>query len=356
MSNENINYPYEAPFSFSNWLGGWIKKIIQIARTHARLMIMVAMVGGLLGLTYSILKPVRYQSEVTFLVEESKGIGGGMLSSLGGSLGVDIAGLTGSGNTVLSGDNVLELLKSNTFMATCLKTPYANDSNYSLADKYADVYGYRKKWKGDSKIGREIFFGKVDKDIRLQDSLLKILIKRVEEKELGVVKPDKKLGFFKVSINTKDELLSLLIVERIIKISTDFYVNAKIGRLKTNVNRLEVRTDSISKILNRRTYSATEDARMLLNINPADINAPVYSEISQRDKMVLTAIYEELMKNLEVSKASLIQETPTIQIVDSPVFPLERDEIKWYAGLLMGIIYSMIIFLAVFLIKDEAGF
>ena len=154
----------------------------------------------------------------------------------------------------------------------------------------------------------------------------------------------------------EDELLSLLIVERIIKISTDFYVNAKTGRIKTNVNRLEARTDSISKILNRRTYSATEDARMLLNINPADINAPVYSEISQRDKMVLTAIYEELMKNLEVSKASLIQETPTIQIVDSPVFPLERDEIKWYAGLLMGIIYSMIIFLAVFLIKDEAGF
>jgi hypothetical protein len=62
------------------------------------------------------------------------------------------------------------------------------------------------------------------------------------------------------------------------------------------------------------------------------------------------------MKNLEVSKSSLIHETPTIQIVDSPVVPLERDEIKWYAGLLMGIIYSMIIFLAVFLIKDEAGF
>jgi hypothetical protein len=95
---------------------------------------------------------------------------------------------------------------------------------------------------------------------------------------------------------------------------------------------------------------------MLLNINPADINAPVYSEISQRDKMVLTTIYAELMKNLEVSKASLIQETPTIQIVDSPVFPLERDEIKWYVGLLMGIIYSIIFFLAVFLIKDEAGF
>ena len=95
MSNENIKYPYEAPFSFSNWLGGWVKKIVQIARNRSKLMIIVAIVGGLLGLTYSILKPVRYQSEVTFLVEESKGIGGGMLSSLGGSLGVDIAGFNG---------------------------------------------------------------------------------------------------------------------------------------------------------------------------------------------------------------------------------------------------------------------
>ncbi len=352
MQSDNSSYPYEAPFSFTNWIRDWAIKIFAIAKAKQKILILVAVVGAFLGLSYSYLKPVRYKSEITFIVEEGKGMsGGGALSSLGGSLGIDIASITGAGNTVLSGDNVLALLKSNNFMSICLKSPYGADSNYSLADKYADVYKLRTSWEGNSKIGRLVYFAKPDKDLRLQDSLLKVIIKRIEEKELGVDKPDKKLGFFKVNINTKDELLSKLITERILKIATDFYVKAKTSRLQKNVDRLQKRTDSISFILNKRTYSATEDARMLLNVNPADINAPVYSEISQRDKMVLSTIYAELMKNLEVSKASLIQETPTVQIVDSPVFPLEREEVKWYTGLLMGIILSLIIAILYFMYK-----
>jgi hypothetical protein len=273
---------------------------------------------------------------------------------------MDIGSLAGSGNGVLSGDNVLSLLKSKSMMAECLKTPYptgnnnsstntnpAADSNknstvtnYTIADRYADVYGLREKWAGNKKIGRAIYFGQPDQNVRLQDSLLKLIIKRIEEKELSVVKPDKKLSFFNIAINTKDELMSLMITKGIIKIATDFYVNAKVGRLKSNIERLEKRTDSISNLLNQRTYSATEDARLLLNVNPADINAPVFSEISQRDKMVLTTIYAELMKNLEVSKAALIQETPTVQIVDQTGLPLERIETEWYEGILLGAMLS----------------
>ena len=92
----------------------------------------------------------------------------------------------------------IELLKSKSFMAACLKTPYKNDSNYCLADAYADVYKLRKKWQTDDKIGRAIYFAQPDKDLRLQDSLLKTIVKRIEEKEIGVVKVDKKLGFFNV--------------------------------------------------------------------------------------------------------------------------------------------------------------
>jgi len=147
--------------------------------------------------------------------------------------------------------------------------------------------------------------------------------------------------------------MSLLITKGIIKIATDFYVNAKVGRLRNNIERLEKRTDSISNLLNQQTYSATEDARLLLNVNPADINAPVYSEISQRDKMVLTTIYAELMKNLEVSKAALIQETPTVQIVDQTGFPLERIETKWYEGIFLGAILSLLAITSLLLFRQK---
>ena len=373
--NDMSNYPYEQPFSFASWLNGWIVKIKKVISANFKIVLMVVCVGAALGLAYSIFKPVRYNAEITFSVEDSKSIGGGLLSSLGGSIGMDIGSLTGSGNGVLSGDNVLSLLKSKSMMAECLKSPYpvtnntsvtttnnivSKDSNkqaavtnYTIADRYADVYGLREKWAGNEKIGRAIYFGRPDQNVRLQDSLLKLIIKRIEEKELSVVKPDKKLSFFNIAINTKDELMSLLITQRIIKIATDFYVDAKVGRLKNNINRLEKRTDSISNLLNQQTYSATEDARLLLNVNPADINAPVYSEISQRDKMVLTTIYAELMKNLEVSKAALIQETPTVQIVDQTGFPLERIETKWYEGILLGALLSLLAITSLLLFRER---
>ena len=373
--NDMSNYPYEQPFSFASWLNGWIVKIKKVISANFKIVLMVVCVGAALGLAYSIFKPVRYNAEITFSVEDSKSIGGGLLSSLGGSIGMDIGSLTGSGNGVLSGDNVLSLLKSKSMMAECLKSTYpvtnntnatttnnivSKDSNkqaavtnYTIADRYADVYGLREKWAGNEKIGRAIYFGQPDQNVRLQDSLLKLIIKRIEEKELSVVKPDKKLSFFNIAINTKDELMSLLITQRIIKIATDFYVDAKVGRLKSNIDRLEKRTDSISNLLNQQTYSATEDARLLLNVNPADINAPVYSEISQRDKMVLTTIYAELMKNLEVSKAALIQETPTVQIVDQTGFPLERIETKWYEGIFLGAILSLLAITSLLLFRQE---
>lgn len=357
--NDMSNYPYEQPFSFTSWLNGWVVKIKKVISAHLKIVLLVVCIGTTLGFAYSIFKPVRYNAEITFSVEDSKSIGGGLLSSLGGSIGMDIGSLTGAGNGVLSGDNVLSLLKSKSMMAECLKSPYpvstntAVKSNYTIADRYADVYGLRAKWAGNEKIGRAIYFGQPDQNVRLQDSLLKLIIKRIEEKELTVIKPDKKLSFFNIAINTKDELMSLLITQRIIKIATDFYVNAKVGRLKNNIERLEKRTDSISNLLNQQTYDATEDARLLLNINPADINAPVYSEISQRDKMVLTTIYAELMKNLEVSKAALIQETPTVQIVDQTGFPLERIETKWYEGMLLGAVLSFLSLIAFLLFRQQ---
>ena len=356
MSVENnatskSNIIIEPNFSMSAWVLEWMNVIKQILKNHFKIILLATIVGGVIGITYSFLKSPRYTADTIFLVEESKSMaGGGLLSSLGGSLGMDITGLTGSNNTVLSGDNVLELLKSKTFMAQCLKMPYLNDSNYSIADKYADVYKYRAQWETDSKIGRAISFAKPEKDARLQDSLLKILVQRIEEKELAVVKPDKKLGFFKMTVTTKEENLSKLISEKLLKIATDFYIEAKVGRLRKNVARLEKRTDSIYNLLNYKTQSTRQDALLLLNGNFANVNEAINSEISQRDKTVLTTIYGELLKNLEATKASLIQETPTVQIVDSPNFPLDKSETKWYMGLLMGAFVSFFGSLLYFLV------
>ena len=167
----------EPNFSMKQWIMEWFDLIKSTLLLHLKVVLLATLLGSILGVAYSYIKSPKFIADTIFLVEESKNMGGGgLLSSLGGSLGMDIAGLTGSNNTVLSGDNVLELLKSKAFMTQCLKMPYLNDSNYSIADKYADIYKYRSEWKNDSKIGRVISFAKPDNDQRLQDSLLKIIV------------------------------------------------------------------------------------------------------------------------------------------------------------------------------------
>ena len=49
------------------------------------------------------------------------------------------------------------------------------------------------------------------------------------------------------------------------------------------------------------------------------------------------SILSELVKNLEMSKISLRKETPLIQVVDRPIFPLEKDRFGKVKGLVLGI-------------------
>jgi hypothetical protein len=315
-----------------------------------KLLFLLSTLGGILGLTYTFIKSPKYQSDITFLVEENKAGGGGLLSSLGSQIGIDVTSIAGAGNSVISGDNILELLKSKSMMKECLLTPFQNDTNYLLADRYADIYDLKTNWAKDNKIAKIINFSNANIDARLKDSLLSTIIKRIYKKEFNVSKPDKKLGFFKVSVETNDELLSVYIADRIIKIATDFYVNNKISRLKNNVERLEHRTDSIGNLLNNLTYSSANDARLMLNLNPAEVDAQGSAEISQRDKIVLSTIYAELIKNLEISKTALVQETPTIQITDKSILPLEKNELKWYEGFLFGFVMPFLFLFIIFAI------
>ena len=65
-----------------------------------------------------------------------------------------------------------------------------------------------------------------------------------------------------------------------------------------------------------------------------------------RDVEVLNTMYLELIKNLEISKMTLLNQTPIIQIIDRPILPLETDELsKNLFGILGGFLG---IFLSIF--------
>ena len=64
----------------------------------------------------------------------------------------------------------------------------------------------------------------------------------------------------------------------------------------------------------------------MLDGNPALKNLNVPSELKVRDKTILGTLYSEIVKNLELSRVSLSQQTPIIQVLDKPTLPLVNKE------------------------------
>lgn len=308
-----------------------------------RWILLSAILGILLSVAYRYWKPVAYTARVTFVVEDSKTSGTGIMSALAGQFGLDLGNMTG-GSGILSGDNILALLKSHSLIRKTLLTPIDSNSKKSLADLYAETYHWKEKWKNNSRINRQIDFP-ADKPVftRLADSLLQKITENILKKELVVAKIDRKLSFIEMQTTIQNETLSSLFCQRLLKTATSFYIETKTQRLTKNIQRLQAKADSLERTLNRKTYSAANANRLLLDANPVFAAPEVSAEISARDKFVQSTIYAEIIKNLEMNKTAQIQETPTIQIVDAPELPLKDNRIKLGFSILYGAVFGSLL-------------
>ena len=345
-------------------------------RYQAKQIFLTGLVFGLVGLGYSFWKKPVYMARVNFVIEENKQNASGLFSALAGQVGMDLSSLSGMSG-ILAGDNVLELLKSPTLLKKVLITPYPGDSVYNLASKYAEVYGKLQTY--EKLIGGN-FYHPVSKIVgdnnhpdssiasqsgatppisslrseqegkgksRVKDSLLTVIATQIIEKELSVYKPDRKLSVFRLDLTTRDELLSQTIATKLLDQAANLYIQTKTKRLKLNVDRLQKKSDSIGALLNYRTEaSANKD---IINQNPSYVSTEVDVEISNREKGMLSIIYGDVNKSLDITRTALIQETPTIEIIDTPDLPLKKEEVKWYfastLGLILGLLLSIIAYL-----------
>ncbi len=340
----NIDISEEEEFSFRALFQKRKNDLIFLKKYSKRLII-IGLIGGLFGAFLAWYLPASYTARISFVVEDTKGSGGGLVSALAGQMGFDIGGMTGGTNGLLAGDNVLQLLISQKMIKMAITTPF-DSTDYTLADRYADVYRLKPKWeKLKQSAGKPISFSQQTETYsRFQDSLLHIIMERISKNEISVSKPDKKLGFFALTATMRDERLAKLFSERLMHEASEFYIHTKTMAMRANVNRLQHRADSIESLLNKKTYSASASNLTLLDLNPAYTTAGVDRELQDRDKRVLQTIYSEIVKNLEVSRTMLIQETPTFQLVDEPEMPLKKNKLKYPKGILIGILLSVVFY------------
>lgn len=326
-----------------------LRNVWRFLLSHWLKILIAGILGAALGLGYAFFKPIKYTSRLTFVVEDAKSSVGG-LASLAGQFGFDLGGAGGGG--IFSGDNVLLFLKSEGLIRETLLTLYDGAGKETLADRYASASELKEDWLDDEEIG-PIDFSKFPKGVlpRLEDSLLQEMITEILKSDLIVAKPDKKASFIEVKVETRDELLSSLFTERLVKIATDRYVESKTKTKVINVAKLQTKADSLAAVLNNKTYAAGSSQQTLVDINPALRTAPVAFEISTREKTMAATIFAEVIKNLEVSKTILNQETPVIQMVDKSSFPLQQEKVGKLKALFIGGFLAVVLFVLYLLLQ-----
>jgi hypothetical protein len=303
--------------------------------TKWKLIVLAGIIGGALGFVYAYLQPIKYIAKMTFVVEDAKGGGGAGLASLAGQFGFDVGGA--GGGSIFSGDNILLFLKSESLVRETLLTPLDDRTKSNLADRYADVTKLKEAWNKNNKIG-EVNFSKftIENLPRKEDSLLQMIESGIIKNELAIAKPDKKASFIEAKVTTLDESFSKIFLDRLVKVATDRYVESKTKTKAANVAMLQRRADSLSAVLNNKTYSAAASQQSLVDVNPALKTSAISSEITTRDKTMAATVFAEVVKNLELSKTLLNQETPVIQVVDQSTFPLEKERASKSRSLILG--------------------
>lgn len=294
-----------------------------------------SVLGGLLGLCYTLYKKPVYVATSTFVLEDSKGGGIGQYAGLASLAGIDVSG--GGAGGIFQGDNIIELYRSRVMIEkTLLSTVNINGKNQLLIDRYINFNKLRDKWKEKENIPSISFYGEPEKFNRKQDSIISDIVVIFNKKILNVEKLDKKLNILKVDVATNDELFSKEFNNKLVETVNNFYTETKTKKSSENVLILQKQADSVKRVLNSSIGGVASAIDAAPNANPALLTLRVPSQRRQVDVQANSAIYGEIVKNLEVSKISLRQETPLIQVIDRPVLPLPVDRLGKLKGIVIG--------------------
>jgi hypothetical protein len=164
---------------------------------------------------------------------------------------------------------------------------------------------------------------------------------------------NKKGSIFKIVTVSQNQIFSKNFAERLLKETTTYYVNVKTSSALANVKRLQARGDSLLRVLNAKSYNAA--SFQILDPNVAFKSMSVPAEVSSRDKSIVFSIYAEVTKNLEMSRIALVSQTPVIQLLDVPKYPLMDDRKSYLFLGLVGFIAGIFaaIFLCLYLYTDK---
>ena len=304
----------------------------------------------IIGIVIAISYETKYNAELTFVVEGEKGGGTvGSMSGIASQFGFDVGG--GSSAT-FSQSNILELLKSRGVIEnTLLQNIKVNGKEDLLIEHYLELNKVKESWLENDDFDGISYH---ENSTFIHDSISGGIWKSIIENKLIVELESDESNIITLSYLSVNDEFAKGFVESLIGEMSKMYISHQTAQANNTLDFLQNRADSVFSELE----IAEEDFARIKDINQRIVKASGRLKELQlmRRVEVLNAMYLEIVKNLELSKITLLNQTPIINIIDVPILPLEEDKkSKTLAGLLGGFLggfLSLFFFIFRKLFKD----
>ncbi len=285
-----------------------------------------------------------YPAKITFMIDDGNVGGlniGGLLSSLGG------------GDVDKNYDKIVALSKSMRIVQDVILTKTTINGTYDfLGNHIIRVENINEEYWANLKVkpgipslkGFLFTRDSFDNFTRTEYSAMKFMqsILNGDEKVKGIFSAgyDEDTGIITYKVACRTEELSIALLNTFYEKLSSFYIEKKIGKNIATFNLVKQKADSIRKVLNliERNQASFEDASHSVLLNVDKVPAQRFS----RDKQLLTLMYAESAKNLELADFALKSSTPYIQLIDKALPPLVPLPVSRLRLLLTAILFGFI--------------
>jgi hypothetical protein len=300
-------------------------EVITYLKTQWWKLMLLGLLGGVAGFFYAKFQKPKYTAKLTFALAEGGDKMGG-IGSIASQFGVDLMG--GGSAGAFSGDNLLELMKSRLLVEKTLLTAVDSAGKSKLlVNQYIDFNKPKKPKPRKPEDPLPVYFKGNEEKLGYslaQDSFLAKVSADLTKTNLQVAKMDKKLAIVSVSFTGEDQWFAKNFTQILTQNVTEFYVETKTGQMRKNVKMMEHKVDSVKQALGRAMYGVASevDGNQFLVRGVAKVPQAK----KQLEIQVLSTMYGELIKNLELSRTMMAKDQPLIQLIDQPRFPLEKEK------------------------------
>ena len=284
-----------------------------------------------------------YTASLTFMVNEDEG--GGGLAGVSGVLGS--FGLGGGAGGEYNLEKMLSLLKSRKIIEKVIlgESVVNNEKDY-FANHFIKEQELHEKWSdSNSKIDLSSFLFQYN-DLSQFDLTHNTALKAIHSNIIGNAtkgippllnsKISEDTGIMELSMETKNEELSIKMLESMFDVLSRYYVDKSIEKQLNTYEVISTKSDSLQGELRSAEFALA---------NFMDRNRGLYNRKDQLEQLRLEAkvkmlgtAFVKVVEQKEIAEFSLNDQTPVVQIIDYPISPIEPSKSSLIKNLIIALL------------------